>query len=165
MPAEQIDSQAVVHAYRDEQLSLRQCANKFMASITSIRTILRDNNVAMRTGGNRGSRATIILGDPTANTVAPEPPLPEQGPTEREARAAGINDPQLLGKAAEFDRLIVQARRESAINDVQEPVRGRTAAQLARADQPGQPSDAAVGERKTYTPRRSDPTAAKARRA
>jgi hypothetical protein len=130
VPRNQIDTEAVVRAYRDEELTVQECAAKFTTSTTTVTKILQAGNVSMRPKNWRRA----------AEGTAPDPaPLwrPESGPVEQEARSAGITDPVVLARAAEMDQTIARVRITKATSEAHLRLRLRSAAELARLDQAG----------------------------
>ena len=127
VPASLLDSPAVVRAYRDEKLTLRECAIRFTTSAQTIRTILQASDVPIRPPGSRRPA------DPPGpqSTAAQQP-----GPVELDMRTQDIHDPAVLSKARELDQAIARARLADAAHASRRPTRTRTAAQLASMDQP-----------------------------
>jgi hypothetical protein len=126
VPANLLDGPAVVRAYRDEKLTLRECAIRFTTSAQTIRTILQASGIPIRP---RGSRRPAGPSEPQSAAAQP-------GPVEHDMRTQGIHDPAVLSKARELDQAIARARLADAAQATRRPARNRTAAQLASMDQP-----------------------------
>ena len=126
VPAGLLDSPAVVRAYRDEKLTLRECAIRFTASTQTIKTILQASDVPIRPPGSRRP----------ADPPGPQSTAAQPGPVEHDVRAQGIHDNAILSKARELDQAIARARLADAVQATRRPARARTAAQLASMDQP-----------------------------
>lgn len=127
VPPSQIDTEAVVRAYRDEELTLQECADKFTTSTSTIKKILQASDTTVRTSGPRRTARDIT---PDAASVW----RPEPGPVEQEARAAGITDPMVLARAADMDRTIARVRITTATSEATAIPRAWTVAQLAGLD-------------------------------
>lgn len=166
IPWDQINAQAVIHAYRDEGLTIKQCSDKFTTSESAIKTILRDNDVDIRTPGYRRPVESVLLEQPAKAEPSLSPKDAERGPVEREVREAGINDRNLLAMAAYLDGAVIEGRRSTTLESERHAHR-RTAAQLARVDRPeGAPADtASESQPERRVTRRINPTSSKAHRA
>jgi hypothetical protein len=128
VPTSQIDSEAVVRAYRDEEFTLQECASKFTTSASNIEKILQASDVPRRPSGSRRTGGNVV--------ASPLPAVrPEPGPVEKEARAAGISDPMVLARAAQMDQTIARARISAATSESQARPRSRTAVEVAAMDQ------------------------------
>jgi hypothetical protein len=121
------DSPAVVRAYRDEKLTLRECAVRFTTSVQTIRMILQASDIPIRSQGSR--RPAGLPGPQDAD-------VQQLGAIEHDMRAQGIHDHAVLSKARELDQAIARARLADAAQTTRRPTRTRTAAQLASKDQP-----------------------------
>ena len=101
--SEQLDREAIISAYRDEGLTLRECADRFATSPYAIRTILLDSDVPIRASGPRSR--------PDASATATPSRLADSyGPIESELRARGVDNPSEIAKARELDQAIARQR-------------------------------------------------------
>jgi hypothetical protein len=117
---DELDTDDVIRAYQDDQLSISDCALRFCTTPALISTILDDNHIPVRD-------------DRPASPDQPTPParpdtsqLRWWGPVERRLLALKVTDPGLLLRASALDRasreLITQAEAS-----VDKPARVTTA--------------------------------------
>jgi hypothetical protein len=135
-PRNKLDADAVIRAYRDDKLSLRQCADKFTTSPVQIKTILTDHSIELRPRWHRSPVASILLEHPAPITAASPEGLPH-GPVESEVRAAGITEPAIVARAAELDKLIARTRITAATAETQNRPRRRATPTAKQATREG----------------------------
>jgi hypothetical protein len=157
LPREEIDADAVIRAYQQDQQTLRECADQHMASIGTITAILEEHGIRRRPPGARElCDATWNAGSdyrettPTAPAHAPAAQggwTPHAGPVETAVAATSNDDPGLLLRAAALDKaattLLNQATQDRSV--------GNDAARLASSNFPYAPT--------TRPPGSANPTA------
>jgi hypothetical protein len=169
---DELDAQAVIRAYQDQQLTLHDCAFRFATSERLIAIVLKNNDIALRPASktppppadSQPSQAT----SPAATTPAAITPGHRWwGPVERHLLALGVTDTSLLLRTAALDRasreLLAQAEATPEHQD-------RKPARLAAKDTPQGPGEIepAASSHETdpaRTQRRARPTGGQARAA
>ena len=150
---DEIDADAVIRAYRDKHVGLRECAARFATSERLIAIILRDNDIPIRHDQPAPRPAEANQPRPPAASPAPQPDAPAKrqrcGPVERHMLALNVTDPGLLLRAAALDRASRELLAEGAASvsredhpaSKHEPERRRTARAplVAASDTPPSP--------------------------
>jgi hypothetical protein len=154
-----LDALAVIRAYTERQLSLIECAHRFSASEETIRAILKEHGVAIRSsllsGAEPRSQGKNAHPKSPPSTAA-QTPQPLRGPVERTVRAMKVDDPRLLLRAAALDKaaadLVAQAQQSPAKLAAQDTPRATQ--QPARPPE-SVPTSKAARRSATSNPRRS----------
>ncbi|HEX6522591.1 MAG TPA: hypothetical protein VF070_21670 [Streptosporangiaceae bacterium] len=97
-----LDAQAVIRAYTERQRGLIECAHRFSASEETIRAVLKEHGIPIRSGllsGTEprppGQNPGALARSPSPPSTAPHVPQPLRGPVERTVRAMKVDHPRL----------------------------------------------------------------------
>ncbi|HXL87648.1 MAG TPA: hypothetical protein VN969_01480 [Streptosporangiaceae bacterium] len=117
----ELDTLAVIRAYRDERQTLDQCAARFGVGPRTISAILQEHGVPRRRS-TAGSSPRPVAPDAAPPAAPGSPAKPERGFMERRLLNAGIADSNLLARAAAFDKAADSFLAEAVITtNVLEP--------------------------------------------
>lgn len=140
--SDHLDHEAVVSAYRDDGLTLSECADRFTTTPHVIKTILDANDVPVRSSGSRRQPGTPA--EPVGKPGLPKDPC---RPVESEIRARGVADSAAIAKARDLDQVIARQRLDvAAMEATPEPGR-RTNAEKPGENPPARRTSAPRGSR------------------